>query len=78
MERMYQEYADLAEFYLVYIVERHDPDDAGASAGAKKNEHHEQFTEKEGGMVARRLIRDKKLTFACLIDGPNAAGARAW
>ncbi len=69
MERMYQTYKDIAEFYIVYISEAHAEDDTFPVPYAKEMGIKEHKTFGERCNVASRLVKDKKLTIPCLIDG---------
>lgn len=68
MEKMYQKYRDIAEFYIVYISEAHAEDDKWPVPYAKKLGIKEHKTYEDRCMVANRLLTDKKLTIPCLID----------
>lgn len=73
MERMYQTYKDIAEFYIVYISEAHAMDDRSPVPYAKDLGIKEHKTYGERCRVADRLTIDKKLTIPCLIDGMDNA-----
>lgn len=78
MERMYKEYKDVAEFYIVYISEAHASDDErpveyATELGIKE---HKNFGER--CMVATRLRTDKTLTIPCLVDGMDNAVDKAY
>lgn len=78
MERMYQDYRDIAEFYIVYISEAHAADDKHPVGYAKKLGIKEHTNFGERCAVATRLQKDKKLTIPCLIDGMDNAVAEAY
>ncbi len=69
MEKMYQAYKDIAEFFIVYISEAHALDDRSPVGYAEKLgiKEHGNYTERCS--IADRLVKDKKLTIPCLIDG---------
>ncbi len=73
MEKMYQSYKDVAEFYIVYISEAHAMDDRSPVGYAKELGIKEHKTYGERCSVADRLTKDKKLTIPCLIDGMDNA-----
>ena len=78
MEKMYQDYKDAAEFYIVYISEAHAADSSwpvpyAKDLGIKK---HTDFGERCA--VAERLVKEKKLTIPCLIDNMDNAVANAY
>jgi tetratricopeptide (TPR) repeat protein len=68
MEKMYQTYNDIAEFYIVYIAEAHAADDRWPVGYAKDNDIREHTNYGERCDVARRLVEEKSLTIPCLID----------
>lgn len=78
MERMYQDYRDVAEFYIVYISEAHAEDDRFPVPYASELGIKEHKTFGERCRVADRLTKDKKLTIPCLIDGMDNATADAY
>ena len=71
MEEMYQNYKDIAEFFIVYISEAHAADDRRPVGYAKELGINEHTDYGERCDVAARLVKDKKLTIPCLIDGMN-------
>ncbi len=73
MEKMYREYRDIAEFYIVYISEAHAVDDKYPVPYAKKLGIMEHKTFEERCVVASRLRNDKKLTIPCLVDNIDNA-----
>ncbi len=78
MERLYQDYKDVAEFYIVYISEAHASDDSWPVPYAKEKGIKEHKTYGERCTVADRLVKDKKLTIPCLIDNMDNAAADAY
>ncbi len=78
MERMYQKYKDVAEFYLVYISEAHASDDKYPVEYAKEKGIKEHTNYGERCSVAGRLQLDKKLTIPCLVDGMDNAVEKAY
>ena len=80
MEKLYQDYKDIAEIYIVYISEAH-ASDASSSwpvPYAKELGIKEHTNYGERCAVATRLVTDKKLTIPCLIDGMDNAAADAY
>lgn len=81
MERMYQDYKDIADFYIVYVREAHASDSDWPVPYAKEKgiTQHKDFGERCA--VAESLVQDKKLTIPFLIDDmENTAGDafQAW
>lgn len=77
MENLYQSYKDDCEFFIVYIREAHPSD------GRRKDPHAEDLkirnhaNYQERCTVATRLMKDKKLTIPCIVDGmDNAVSAK--
>ena len=68
MEQMYQDYKDIAEFFIVYISEAHAEDGRRPVPYAKELGIKEHKTYGERCSVANRLTKDKKLSIPCLID----------
>ena len=68
MEKMYQEYKDIAEFRLIYIREAHAADGDRPVEYAKQKEINQQETYTERCTTAKMLFEEKKLTIPCLID----------
>ncbi len=73
MEKMYQAYKDIAEFFIVYMSEAHALDDRRPVPYARKLGIKEHASYGERCSVADRLVKDKKLTIPCLIDGMDNA-----
>ncbi len=69
MEKMYREYKDSVDFYIVYISEAHAEDDKHPVPYAKKMGIREHKTYEERCSIADRLLKDKELTIPCLVDG---------
>ena len=81
MEKLYQDYKNVAEFFIVYIREAHASDSSWPVPYAKEFgiKKHTSFGERCA--VAQKLTKDKKLTIPCLIDNmDNVADAayHAW
>jgi hypothetical protein len=66
---MYQEYKDVAEFYIVYIREAHAADSEWPVDYAKGKGINNHTSYGERCEVAELLVREKKLTIPCVIDG---------
>lgn len=69
MEKMYQDYKDVAEFRMVYIREAHASDSDrpvryATEKGIKQQTHYEDRC-----VTAQMLLDEKKLTMPFLIDG---------
>lgn len=78
MEQMYQDYKDVAEFYLVYIREAHAADSKWPVQYAKDQGIKEHTNFGERCTVAQTLIKEKKLTMPCLIDDMDNAVGKAY
>ena len=81
MEKMYQDYRDIADFYIVYIREAHAADSDWAVPYAKDKNILEHKDYGQRCQVADRLVKEKKLTIPILIDDmDNTTGAayQAW
>jgi hypothetical protein len=78
MEQLYQDYRDLAEFFLIYTTEAHAIDDKHPVKYAKKLGIREHTTYGERCTVADRLMMDKKLTIPCLIDNMDNTNQEAY
>ena len=68
MEKMYQDYKDVADIYIVYIREAHAADSSWPVAYAKEKGITDHTNFGERCVVAERLVKDKKLTIPCLVD----------
>ena len=73
MEKMFKDYKDIAEFFVVYISEAHAVDDRRPVGYAEELGIKEHQNYGERCTVADRLFKDKKLTMPCLIDGMDNA-----
>lgn len=69
IERTYQDYKDIAAFFIVYIREAHAADSSWPVGYAKELDIKEHKTYGDRCTVATRLVREKKLTLPCLVDG---------
>ncbi len=78
MERLYQDYKDVAEFYIVYISEAHASDGRRPVPYAEELGIKEHTSYGERCTVAGRLVKDKKLTIPCLIDAMDNTAADAY
>ena len=78
MERMYQKYRDVAEFYMVYISEAHASDDKYPVPYAKELGITEHKNYGQRCSIASRLKLDKKLTIPCLVDGKDNEVEKAY
>jgi hypothetical protein len=68
MEKMYQDYKDIAEFRMVYIREAHAADGDRPVGIAREKEINQQTTYEGRCTTAKMLFNDKSLTIPCLID----------
>lgn len=66
---MYQDYKDVAAIYIVYIREAHAADSSWSVpyAGEKGINDHTSYEDR--CTIADMLVKDRKLTIPCLIDG---------
>jgi hypothetical protein len=78
MEQLYQDYKDVAEFFIVYISEAHASDGSWPVAYAKELGIKEHTSFGERCTVADRLVKDKKLTIPCLVDKMDNTAADAY
>lgn len=78
MERMYQEYKDIAEFRLVYINEAHAADGTWPVGYAKELGIKEHTSYGERCTVASKLLEDKGLTIPTVIDGIDNKVGKAY
>ncbi len=69
MERLYQEYKDIADFRLVYIKEAHAADSSWPVPYAKDMGITNHTNMAERCEVAQKLLSDKKLTIPTIVDG---------
>jgi len=78
MERMYQEFKEIAEFRMVYIKEAHAADSNWAVPYAKEKGITEHDDYEERCTTAEMLLEDESLTIPCLIDSMDDAVNRAY
>ena len=78
MQKMYEDYRDIAEFRMVYITEAHAKDSSWPVKYAKKLgiTKHKSFGQR--CMTAERLHKDKSLTIPTLVDGMDNAVNKAY
>lgn len=69
IQKLYEDYKDIANFRIVYIREAHAADSSWPVPYAKKLKINQPTTYGQRCDVARRLLKEKKLTIPCLIDG---------
>jgi len=75
---MYQDYKDLADIYIVYIREAHAADSNWPVPYAREKgiKKHKSFADR--CVVADMLVKEKKLTIPCLIDGMDNLAATSY
>ena len=78
MQRTYEDYKDIADFYLVYIKEAHAEDGSWPVGYAKELGIKEHTNFGERCQVAERLFTDKELTMPCLVDGMKDEANKAY
>lgn len=81
MEKMYQDYRDIAELRIVYINEAHAADGAWPVAYAGELGINEHASYADRCATAEMLIEDKSLTIPCIIDKMDNSvneAYRAW
>jgi hypothetical protein len=78
MQKTYEDYKDIADFYLVYIKEAHAEDSNRPVGYAKELGIKEHANFGERCQVAERLFADKELTMPCLVDGMNDEANKAY
>lgn len=78
MERMFQEFRDVAEFRIVYIREAHAVGSNRPSPPARDKNitEHQDFGER--CKTAELLIQDNDLTIPCLIDSMDNKTDKAY
>lgn len=78
MEQLYQDYKDIAGFFIVYISEAHASDSFWPVGYAKELgiKKHTNFGERCA--VADKLVKNKKLTIPCLIDNMDDIASKAY
>ncbi len=75
---MYQEYKDVAAFYIVYVSEAHASDGRRPVPYATKLGITEHKDHKQRCSVAERLVSEKKLTIPFLVDGMDNKVANSY
>jgi Iodothyronine deiodinase len=78
MEKMYQDYKDIAEFRLVYIKEAHALDSTWPVGYAKEMGIKQHTTYSERCSVATKLLSDKNLNIPTLADDMNDTANNAY
>lgn len=78
LEKMYQSYKDIAEFRIVYIKEAHAADSSWPMPIAVEKGINEHKTLEDRCATAEMLLKDKKLTIPCVIDGMDNAANDAY
>lgn len=78
MQKMYEDYQDVVDFYLVYIKEAHAADGVWPVPYAKELGITEHANFGERCQVAEKLFADKKLTIPCLVDGMKDEANKAY
>ncbi len=81
MQKMYEDYRDVAEFRLVYINEAHATDGKRPVPYAKELGITEHKNYGQRCTTAGRLMADKKLTIPTIVDGMDNevnAAYKAW
>ncbi len=68
MEKMYQDYKDIAEFRIVYINEAHAADGWRPVGYAKEKGITEHKNYGDRCMVAEMMMKEEKVTIPCIID----------
>ncbi len=78
MEKLYQEYRDIAEFRIVYIKEAHPADGFWSVRYAREMGIDQPVTHGQRCSVASALLEDKKLTIPCVVDNLDNAMKKAY
>jgi Iodothyronine deiodinase len=78
LEKMYQSYKDIAEFRIVYIKEAHAADSSWPMQVAIEKGINEHKTLEDRCATAEMLLKDKRLTIPCVIDGMDNAANEAY
>lgn len=78
MEKMYQDYKDIAEFRLVYIKEAHAADSERSVGYAVEKGINQHKNYDERCTTAEMLMNDKSLTIPTLIDSMDNAVNEAY
>ena len=68
MQRMYQEYKDIAEFRIVYISEAHAIDDPRPNPFAELKGIFEAKTFGDRCITAELMMQEENITIPCIID----------
>jgi len=68
MERMYQEYKDIAEFRIVYISEAHAIDDPRPNPFAELKGIYEHKDSGQRCSTAEMMMQEENITISCIID----------
>jgi len=68
MEKMYQEYKDIAEFRIVYISEAHAIDDPRPNPFAELKGIYEHKDYGERCSTAEMMMQEENITIPCIID----------
>ena len=78
MQRMYEDYKDLAAFRIVYISEAHAVDDARPieMAKAKNIFEHQNFGQRCS--TAEMMMADEQISIPCIIDNMDNAVEKAY
>ena len=78
MEKMYQDYKNIAEFRLVYIKEAHAMDSSWPVPYAKEMGIKQHTTYGERCSVAKKLLSDKNLHIPTLADDMDDTANKAY
>lgn len=78
MERMYQDYRDIAEFRLVYIKEAHASDSSWPVPYAKEKGITDHKNYGQRCATAEMLLKDKQLTIPTVIDSMEDVANKAY
>jgi Iodothyronine deiodinase len=78
MEKMFQDYRDIAEFRLIYIREAHAADGDWPMPLAKEKGILEHTDYEARCTTAKMLLDDKSLTIPTLIDGMDNKVNETW
>lgn len=78
MQKMYDEYKDVAEFRMIYIREAHAADGTWPVGYAKEKGITEHKDYGQRCETAERLLNDENLTIPCIIDGMDNAVNEAY
>lgn len=78
MQKMYDDYKDIAEFRLVYITEAHAADSGWPMDYAKEKGITEHKSFGERCSVATRLLDDKNLTIPTVVDDMQDTANKAY